>query len=80
MSTRIDTQRFQVEGGKVDLGKRPTRVEPIYESDADHAGKLRRQVERLSDLQERLHASGSHALLAVFQGMDTAGKDGGSAM
>lgn len=32
--------------------------------------------EELGDLQELLYAAGTHALLIVFQGMDTAGKDG----
>ncbi len=31
---------------------------------------------QLAELQERLYASASHALLVVLQGMDTAGKDG----
>jgi PPK2 family polyphosphate:nucleotide phosphotransferase len=73
---KIDTKRFRVEGGKADLRKRPTRVDPVYDSDDDYEEKLKAQVDRLSDLQERLYATGSHALLVVFQGMDTAGKDG----
>src|SRR5262245_35998994 len=32
-------------------------------------------VDRLSELQERLWASGSHAVLIVFQALDAAGKD-----
>ena len=36
-------------------------------------GKL---IIRLSELQERLYANGSQALLIVLQGMDTSGKDG----
>ncbi len=34
------------------------------------------QVDRLSDQQRLLYASNRHALLLVFQAMDTAGKDG----
>ncbi|MCB9727023.1 MAG: polyphosphate kinase 2 family protein [Deltaproteobacteria bacterium] len=37
---------------------------------------LRERVERLGDLQERLYAANSYAVLLVFQAMDAAGKDG----
>ena len=37
---------------------------------------LRRNTERLRDLQEVLWAEGKHAVLIVLQGMDAAGKDG----
>jgi PPK2 family polyphosphate:nucleotide phosphotransferase len=39
-------------------------------------GELRKGVERLSDLQDRLWAERKHAVLIVLQGIDTAGKDG----
>ena len=32
--------------------------------------------ERISDLQEKLHAEGRRSLLVVLQGMDASGKDG----
>jgi PPK2 family polyphosphate:nucleotide phosphotransferase len=35
-----------------------------------------RQLEQLAELQERLYAEGTRALLVVFQAMDAAGKDG----
>jgi PPK2 family polyphosphate:nucleotide phosphotransferase len=38
--------------------------------------KVERLVVRLGQLQERLYADGSRALLIVLQGMDTSGKDG----
>ncbi|HEY4000022.1 MAG TPA: polyphosphate kinase 2 family protein [Candidatus Xenobia bacterium] len=37
---------------------------------------LRKDLHRLSDLQERLYAECRQSLLVVLQGMDTAGKDG----
>jgi len=37
---------------------------------------IHRNLERLSDAQELLWASDSHALLVVLQGMDASGKDG----
>lgn len=45
--------------------------------DKDEAAELTAaNLERLAELQERLTASGSHALLVVLQAMDTGGKDG----
>jgi len=38
--------------------------------------EVERLVARLGQLQERLYANGSSALLIVLQGMDTSGKDG----
>jgi PPK2 family polyphosphate:nucleotide phosphotransferase len=37
---------------------------------------LSEHVQTLSDQQERLYASNSHAILIIFQAMDAAGKDG----
>jgi PPK2 family polyphosphate:nucleotide phosphotransferase len=37
--------------------------------------RLEEDRERISDLQDRLYASGKHALLLIFQAMDAAGKD-----
>jgi PPK2 family polyphosphate:nucleotide phosphotransferase len=43
----------------------------------EHAeGELARGVDRLSDLQSKLYAQNSWAVLAIFQAMDAAGKDG----
>ncbi len=45
----------------------------------DKAGAIERvacNVERLSNLQERLYAQDTYALLVIFQAMDAAGKDG----
>lgn len=44
-------------------------------SEAKLEAELKESVKRLDGLQRRLHADGRHALLAVFQGMDAAGKD-----
>jgi PPK2 family polyphosphate:nucleotide phosphotransferase len=58
------------------LHGRPTEVSPFYTSKKDFQHILARHVEQLDELQERLYASREHALLVIFQGMDTAGKDG----
>jgi PPK2 family polyphosphate:nucleotide phosphotransferase len=74
---KIDTDRFRIrEGEKLDLGKRPTLVDPVYESKDDYKKALKQQVERLSDLQSLLYASNRYAVLLIFQAMDAAGKDG----
>jgi len=45
--------------------------------DKDEAGpKIAEDLAELSRLQNLLYAGGSHAVLVVLQGIDTAGKDG----
>ncbi len=76
MST-IDSHDFRVKpGAKVKLDKWPTSVEPFYSSKEDYKEVLAEDVDQLSDLQRLHYASDRYALLLVFQGMDTAGKDG----
>ena len=60
----------------LDLGERPTRINPVYGSKSEYKGLLAEHTERLSALQELLYASNRHALLVIFQAMDAAGKDG----
>lgn len=38
--------------------------------------RTRKLARRIGELQELLHACGTHALLLVFQGLDASGKDG----
>ncbi len=74
---KIDAAEFQIhEDRKVDLGKRPTRVKPLYESDADYERLLAKQVSDLQRLQHLLYAQDRYSLLLIFQAMDAAGKDG----
>jgi PPK2 family polyphosphate:nucleotide phosphotransferase len=63
------------EGKAVDLGLWATRVKPLCKSKKLYQEALQDQVERLSKQQRLLYASNRHALLVVFQAMDTAGKD-----
>jgi len=69
--------RFLVKPGRtVDLQSIETSSTGGY-SDKDDAGqKLDRDIVRLSDLQSEFTAAGRTALLVIFQGMDSAGKDG----
>ena len=73
---KIDVNAFiPGEGKAVDLGLWATRVKPLCKSRKLYQEALQDQVERLSKQQRLLYASNRHALLVVFQAMDTAGKD-----
>jgi PPK2 family polyphosphate:nucleotide phosphotransferase len=62
-------------GKKVDLGKWPTRVKPVYDSKEEYPSLLLSHIEKLSERQSLLYASNKYALLVIFQAMDAAGKD-----
>jgi PPK2 family polyphosphate:nucleotide phosphotransferase len=64
------------EGSEVDLDKWPTRTPLVYKDDDDYQSMLKDRVKKLSAQQELLYASGSYAMLLIFQAMDAAGKDG----
>ena len=73
----IDLNPFKVrEGDAVDLSRWATDIKPLCKSKKAYHKLLDDHVEQLSDLQRLLYASNRHALLLVFQAMDTAGKDG----
>jgi len=73
---KIRSKEFVVpQGASVDLGKRPTLVKPAYKSKEDYERQLADHVEQLSRRQQLLYASNRYAVLLVFQGMDSAGKD-----
>ena len=74
---KISTREYLVpEGARVRLEKWPTQVPPVYRTKDEYEKLLARHVSRLSALQELLYASNQYALLVIFQGMDTSGKDG----
>jgi PPK2 family polyphosphate:nucleotide phosphotransferase len=54
----------------------PTRVDPIYETSAEYKTLLDKNRARLREHQTMLYANHARPVLIVFQGMDTAGKDG----
>ena len=73
----IDTRAFKVSEGKaVDLGLCATNIKPLCKSKKKFHKLLQKHVDELSDQQRLLYASNRHALLVIFQAMDTAGKDG----
>jgi PPK2 family polyphosphate:nucleotide phosphotransferase len=73
----IDSKIYRVPQDKrVDLSKWPTIVTPNCESTKVYKELLRRHMEKLSSLQQLHYATNRYALLLIFQGMDSAGKDG----
>jgi PPK2 family polyphosphate:nucleotide phosphotransferase len=80
---RISSQLRVAPGSSANLAGRDTGWTGGGEYDGLSAGELdatakallARGIEQLSDAQELLWASDSHALLLVFQAMDAAGKD-----
>jgi len=74
---KIHSKKFRIlPGKKIKLGHLPTIVEPFCKSKKQYQELLERHVEELSSLQRLHYASNRYALLLIFQGMDSAGKDG----
>ena len=67
---------FVTEGKKLNLSKHRTDDTGDYKDKREAVEDLRKNVERLSELQDVLYAQNNHALLIIFQAMDAAGKDG----
>lgn len=81
MKLPISTDQFQIPptaAGKksFSLGKLPTKVDPVYSSKKEYRARMNEFTKELQDLQRVLYAHGRYSLLLIFQGMDTAGKDG----
>jgi PPK2 family polyphosphate:nucleotide phosphotransferase len=73
---KINSKDFCVTGNKVELSKWPTIVKPFFKSKKEYQELLEKHVEKLNSLQQLQYASNRYALLLIFQGMDSAGKDG----
>jgi len=74
---KIDTQALRIaEGEKLNLADRTAAARPLYKAKKDYGEALEDHARALEACHERLYANARHALLVIFQGMDTAGKDG----
>jgi polyphosphate kinase 2 (PPK2 family) len=74
---KINSKDFRVgEGGKVNLEKWPTKIEPVYKSKERYKSLLEEHVAKLSVMQELHYASNRHAVLVILQAIDAAEKDG----
>ncbi|MCY7377631.1 MAG: polyphosphate kinase 2 family protein [Pyrinomonadaceae bacterium] len=73
----MNIEKFLVpEGKKLNLKNHPTDFTGDYRDKRQAVEDLRKNVERLRELQDVLYAQNNHALLIMFQAMDAAGKDG----
>jgi PPK2 family polyphosphate:nucleotide phosphotransferase len=73
---KIHAADYRVPAGReIDLGKWPTKVKPVYRSNAEYKSLLRAHIGKLSERQSLLYASNKYALLVIFQALDAAGKD-----
>jgi PPK2 family polyphosphate:nucleotide phosphotransferase len=74
---KVSSKDFRVPPGEtVNLNKWPTIVKPFFKSKKEYQELLGEHVEKLSSLQQLHYASNRYALILIFQGMDSAGKDG----
>jgi PPK2 family polyphosphate:nucleotide phosphotransferase len=62
-------------GQKIDLAKYDCGA-TFGRQKEDAEGDLAKNLQRLTELQERIYAEAKHAVLIVLQGIDAAGKDG----
>ncbi len=72
---KIDTNKFKADYKNFRLEDFPTNFE-IDLSKSDGKKLLKKNVEKLKALQDKLYAFDKYAMLLIFQGMDAAGKDG----
>ena len=74
---KIHSKDFRVpHHKKIDIKRLPTIVKPFCQSKKEYKDLLEKHVAELTSLQQLHYASNRYALLLIFQGMDTAGKDG----
>ncbi|MCA1623918.1 MAG: polyphosphate kinase 2 family protein [Acidobacteria bacterium] len=72
----MNVENFLVpEGKKLNLKSYKTDFTGDYTDKREAIEDLRRNIERLTKLQDVLYAQNQHALLIIFQAMDAAGKD-----
>ena len=73
----MNMDKFVVKpGSKVDLSKIKTGYSGEYKSKSEANDVLRKNIQIMAELQDKLYAQDKFALLIVFQAMDAAGKDG----
>lgn len=77
INVKMNRNNFQVGYNKtIKLEDYPTIINSFYTSKDDYKNQLKKQVETLNQLQQRHYASNHYALLLIFQGIDSSGKDG----
>ena len=72
----MDISKFIVSSNKIKLSDFSTSYTGTYKSKEAAEEKLKKNIERMSELQDKLYAEDRYSLLIIFQAMDAAGKDG----
>lgn len=73
----MDTKKFLVPPkSKINLSKFPTDYSGDFKSKKEAVKTLKKNIERMTELQAKLYAQDKYSLLIIFQAMDAAGKDG----
>lgn len=74
---KIDWDDIRFDGKRRFSGKiSQTKIAPIYESKPDYEQQIEKLREAIDERQRMMYAHNRYSLLAVFQAMDAAGKDG----
>ncbi len=74
---KIHSKDFRVpHHKKINIKRLPTIVKPFCKSKKEYKDLLEEHIAELTSLQQLHYASNRYALLLIFQGMDSAGKDG----
>ncbi len=77
MKLKCELKAYRLDSKKrVRLSGRPTKIRALYQSPDHYSEMLAEYREEISSLQDVLYAHNRYSLLLIFQGMDTAGKDG----
>jgi PPK2 family polyphosphate:nucleotide phosphotransferase len=77
MKMKIESKDFRVRpNDNVKLREWPTAVERYCKSKRQYQELMEQHIQKLSSLQQLHYASNRYALLLIFQGIDSAGKDG----
>ena len=72
----MDTEKFRIkEGSKVDLNDHATDFTDGFTNKDAAKVDLKRNIDRMQELQDTLYAQNVYSLLIVIQAMDAAGKD-----
>jgi PPK2 family polyphosphate:nucleotide phosphotransferase len=77
MESRIKIEDFRYAPGKsAKLSSIPTEIPDVYKNKDEYEDLMGEYTEKVQSLQDMLYAYDRYSLLLIFQGMDTAGKDG----
>lgn len=77
MESRIKIEDFRYAPGKSPrLSAIPNEIPDVYKNKDEYEDLMAEYTEAMQSLQDMLYAYDRYSLLLIFQGMDTAGKDG----